>query len=143
MSIRAVPYFAFPGNAREAMEFYQSIFGGEMSLHTFGDFGAVPEGDPAHGGVMHTSITGGAIELAASDYDERFCDGQPLVTGNACTISLWGDDVEEGRRYFEQLAEGGRIEMAYEVQVWGDHYGGCIDRFGQSWSVNVGSGGGE
>ena len=84
-----------------------------------------------------TAITGGLIDLAASDYDERFRDGNPLVNGNHLQISLWGDDHDEGRRLFERLAEGGAVEMPFEPQVWGDTYGGCIDRYGQSWSVNV------
>ena len=137
MSIRTVPYFSFPGTARQAMEFYHSIFGGELTAHTFGEFGAVVDDDPARDGIMHTAITGGLIDLAASDYDERFCDGNPLVNGNHVQISLWGDDHDEGRRLFERLAEGGAVEMPFEPQVWGDTYGGCIDRYGQSWSVNV------
>lgn len=137
MTVRAVPYFSFPGTAREAMEFYRSIFGGTLECVTFGDMGVVPADDPAHGLIMHNTISGGLIELAASDWDERFCDGQPLVVGNGCTVSIWGDDLDEGRGLFEALAEGGRIEMPFEPQSWGDTYGSCVDRFGQSWSVNV------
>lgn len=136
MSIRAVPYFAFGGNAREAMEFYHSILGGELSAHSYGDFDMVPEEDPAHGYIMHTAIEGGSIDLAAADHDERFTGG-PLTKGNHLQVSLWSDSVDEGRRFFEALAEGGEVTMPYEQQPWGDHYGELIDKFGQSWSVDA------
>ncbi len=82
MTVKAVPYFSFPGTAREAMEFYHSIFGGELSAGTFGESGAVPEGDPAYDLMMHTSITGGALDLGASDHDDRFCNGESYSVGN-------------------------------------------------------------
>lgn len=141
MAIKAVSYLTFSGDAREAMEFYHSIFGGDLSAHTFGEFHAVPEGDPAHDWIMHNAITGGAIDLAASDYDPRLSpDNAPYVIGNHLSISLWGDDLEEGRRYFDSLSEGGTVTMPFEPQVWGDTYGQLKDRFGIEWSVNVGTG---
>ena len=143
MTIQAVPYFAFPGNARDAMEFYHSIFGGDLRVITFGDFNVVPESDPAHGYVMHAALTTPQFTLAASDYDERFTEGVKYSVGANLSVSLWGDDVEEGRKIFEQLAEGGRIEMEFGPQDWGAEYGSVVDRFGQSWSVNVETGGGE
>lgn len=139
MTVSAVPYFTFNGNARQAMEFYHSIFGGDMRAVTFGEFQAVPAGDPAYEWVMHTAITGGVITLAASDYDPRLVPGnEPYVVGNHLSISLWGDDLEEGRGYFEKLSEGATVVMPFESQMWGDTYGQLIDRFGIEWSVNVG-----
>ncbi|RRJ86792.1 VOC family protein [Gulosibacter macacae] len=137
MTIQAVPYFSLPGTAREAMEFYHSIFGGELTAHTFGEFHAVEEGDPATDYIMHTSIVGGVVTLGASDYDPRFGGGKPHEFGNALSVSLWGNDVDEGRRYFEALAEGGTIATAFEPQVWGASYGELTDKFGVTWSVNV------
>ena len=137
MTIQAVPYFAFPGTAREAMEYYQSIFGGELRLITFGDFNVVPDTDPAHGHVMHAALVTPVLTLAASDYDERFTGGTPYTVGENLSVSLWGDDVDEGRRIFEQLANGGTVTMEFGPQDWGANYGSCVDRFGQSWSVNV------
>lgn len=140
MSIRAVPYFAFDGTAREAMEFYHSIFGGELTAHTYGEFQMVGADDPAFFSIMHTAITGGVVDLAASDYDERF-GGEPLNVGNHLQVSLWGDDIEEGRRYFEALADGGKVTMPYELQPWGDNYGELVDRFGRTWSIDTNAGG--
>ena len=131
MSIKPVPYFAFNGNAREAMEFYRSIFGGELTVHTFGDFQMVGEDDPAFGSVMHADLEGGIAELAASDFDERFT-GEPLKKGNHLQIALFGDSVDEARGYFEALAAGGEVIAPFELQAWGDHYGELVDKFGQS-----------
>lgn len=136
MTIRPVPYFAFDGTAREAMEFYQSIFGGELSVHTFGEFGMVEESDPAFDSVMHAGLEGGVAELAGSDFDERFT-GEPLTKGNNLQIALFGDSVDEARGYFEALAAGGSVTTPFEHQDWGDHYGELVDKFGQSWSVDA------
>lgn len=136
MTLQAVPYFAFPGTAREAMEFYHSIFGGELRMITFGDFNVVPADDPAHGYVMHAALVTPQLTLAASDFDERFTESSYSV-GSNLSVSLWGDDVDEGRRVFEQLAHEGEVEMEFGPQDWGANYGSCVDRFGQSWSVNV------
>lgn len=138
MAVNAVPYLTFNGTARQAMEFYHSIFGGEMNTATFGEFEAVPAGDPAFDWVMHTAITGGKVTLAASDYDPRLVPGnEPYVVGNHLSISLWGDDLEEGRGYFEALGQGGTVVMPFEPQMWGDTYGQLIDQFGIEWSINI------
>ncbi|MDJ1371324.1 VOC family protein [Gulosibacter molinativorax] len=139
MTVNAVPYLTFDGKAREAMEFYHGIFGGELNVATYGEFGT-PEDDPAHGWVMHAAITGGAITLAASDYDPRMTeDNAAYVVGNHLSISLWGDDIDEGTTYFNALSEGGTVGMPFETQIWGDTYGQLTDKFNIEWSVNVGA----
>lgn len=137
MTIRNVPYYAFAGNARQAMEFYQSIFGGELRVLTFGQMGApdLPAGMEEL--LAHGHLHGGVIELACSDHVERFMGQEPYGIGNHLSLSLWGDDVEEGRSYFEKLSEGGTINMPFEKQMWGDTYGHMTDKFGMVWSINV------
>lgn len=140
MTIRNVPYFAFPGNARAAVEFYRSIFGGQLDIITFGQMGdpSLPE-DMAEL-VAHAHLHGGVLELACSDYVEGFMGQEPYEIGNHLSLSLWGDDVAEGRSYFDKLAEGGVINMPYEEQMWGDTYGHVTDQFGMAWSINVSAG---
>jgi len=133
MTSRLNPYLSFNGNAREAMEFYRSVFGGDLTVNTFGDFG---NPDPAVADkVMHAQLESDAgYTLMASD----LMPDMPFNPGDTMTVSLSGDDGEDLRRYWEKLAEGGTVTMPLEKQMWGDEFGMCTDRFGVPWMVNIG-----
>ena len=126
-----VPYIAFSGQAREAMTFYQSVFGGELTISTYGDYGV--EGVPADA-VMHSTLAGEGFELMASDTPP----GMPLTQGNQVSLSLAGDDEARLRGWFEWLAAGGTVNVPLEKQVWGDLYGDVTDRYGLRWMVDIG-----
>jgi PhnB protein len=128
------PYLQFAGTAREAMEHYRDIFGGNLDMNTFGDFGAAEhEGDPINpDGIMHAQLsTDLGFTLMGSDL--------PPGMGSAQngSISLSGDEADVLRGYFEKLADGGRVDMPLERQMWGDEFGMCTDRHGISWMVNI------
>jgi len=126
------PYLSFRDNAREAMEFYHEVFGGELTLSTFGEFG-MAEGDSA-GLIMHAQLeTPSGFTLMASDTSP----GMDYVEGSRITVSLSGDDVDHLRRWFGRLAEGGTVQMPLEKQIWGDEYGSLVDRFGIPWMANI------
>lgn len=130
MANRLTPYLQFDGNAREAMTHYQSVFGGELELTTFGEFEL--EGPAEH--IMHSSLSNDAgLALMGSDTPPG---DTYSPTGNV-GISLFGNDDAQLRREWEQLAEGATILMPLEKQMWGDVYGQCIDRFGIMWMVNI------
>jgi PhnB protein len=133
MTSRLNPYIAFTDNARTAMEFYKSVFGGNLTLNTFGDFG---NPDPAVANlVMHAQLeTDQGYTIMASDT----APGMPARTGSRITVSLSGDDAEL-RDYFAKLAEGGTIALPLEKQQWGDEFGMLTDQFGVDWMVNVSS----
>jgi PhnB protein len=57
--------------------------------------------------------------------------------GSRISISLSGDDADELRGYWRQLAEGGTVMVPLEKQMWGDEFGMCADRFGINWMVNI------
>jgi PhnB protein len=131
---RLNPYLNFAGSARQAMEFYESVFGGKLEVMTFADAGA--EGMPDPQQVMHASLeTPSGFTLMASDLPP----GMELQTGNSMSVSLSGDDDEELRRYWSALSADGTVTMPLERQMWGDDFGACTDRFGVSWMVNIGS----
>jgi len=133
VATRLNPYLRFNGDARQAMEFYQSVFGGELRANTFGEFGM--QGSPQADQIMHAQLeTESGYTLMASDTPP----GMPYNAGDTITISLSGDE-EVLRTYFEQLADGGRIGTPLEKQMWGDEYGDLTDRFGVRWMVNIGS----
>ncbi len=132
MTSRLNPYLTFDGNAREAMQFYHSVFGGQLQIDTFGDFGS---SDPAIADkVMHAMLTTdrGYI-LMASDT----APGMAYNPGNTITCSLSGDQGEGLEEAWEKLSDGGTVTMPFEKQMWGDLYGMCIDRFGVPWMVDV------
>jgi PhnB protein len=132
MPSRLNPYIAFDGNAREAMEFYRDVFGGDLTINTFGEFG---NPDPAIAdGTMHAQLeTERDFTLMASDGPP----GAELTTGDNISVSLSGDDGDELRGYWDKLSEGGTVTMPLEKQMWGDEFGMCVDRFGINWMVNV------
>jgi PhnB protein len=131
MTSRLNPYITFAGNAREAMEFYQSALGGVLAMNTFGEFGNPgPDGDK----IMHANLeTPDGFALMASDTPP----GMPAPTGNNMAVSLSGDDTDRLRGYWSQLTEGAEITMPLELQVWGDEFGQLTDKFGIQWMVNI------
>lgn len=126
------PYISFDGNAREALEFYQGVFGGELSVNTFGEFGN--EDAAVKDKIMHGNLsTPSGYTLMASD----LMPGMEHRPGTTMTVSLSGDDADELKGYFEKLAEGGTVTMELAKQAWGDEYGMCTDRFGIDWMVDI------
>ena len=134
MSSRLNPYLNFDGTARQALETYREIFGGTLTISTFGESGA-PDGlDPD--GVMHGLLeTASGAVLMASDVPP----GAPPSHGGSITLCLNGDDGDTLRAWFARLAEGGSVSVPLERQMWGDEFGQCEDRFGIGWMVNIGA----
>jgi PhnB protein len=131
MATRLNPYISFDGNAREAIEFYRDVFGGELNINTFGEFG-VPQESPDK--VMHSMLeTDGGFTLMASDTPSHI----EYDPGTNISISLSGEDGDELRGYWEKLSGGGTVSVPLEKQMWGDEFGSCVDRFGITWLVNI------
>ncbi len=131
MTSRLNPYLSFANDARKAMEFYRGVFGGELTVSTFGEagMGSGPDADK----VMHAQLeTPAGYTLMASDSPE----GMSHSSGSQISVSLSGDD-EALRGYFAALAEGGSVTMPLEKQMWGDEFGMVVDRFGTPWMVNI------
>ena len=121
-------YIHFPGTARQALEFYQGIFGGELSLNTFAQFGRDdgPAEAIAHGMLM------GTVELAGADAagEERPLRAEGLM------LSLLGTAPGETlRTWFDQLSDGGDVVDPLQARPWGATDGQVVDRFGVRWLV--------
>ncbi|NUR07178.1 MAG: VOC family protein [Nocardioidaceae bacterium] len=131
MASRLNPYLSFDGTAKEAMEFYRDVFGGELNINTFGEFGMEgPQADK----VMHSQLeTTSGFTLMGSDFPPDMEQSH----GNDVTVSLSGDDEAELRGYWDKLSADGKVSMALEKQMWGDTFGMCTDRFGTDWMVNI------
>jgi PhnB protein len=131
MASRLNPYISFNGNAREAMEFYTSVFGGELTTSTFGEYG---DTGPGSDGIMHAQLeTPSGYTIMASDTPE----GMSYEPGTNITVSLSGDDSDELRGYWTKLSDGGTVAVPLEKQMWGDEFGQLTDRFGIGWLVNI------
>jgi PhnB protein len=137
MAISLNPYLSFRGNAREAIEFYQDVFGAKATVSTFAELNAVQ--DPSEADlVMHADIEGPeGIRFFASDTPNRM----EYQEGSNFSMSLSGQSDSEGQLsgYFDKLADGGTVLMPLEKAVWGDTFGMCKDRFGITWLVNIGA----
>ena len=141
MSSKLNPYLSFQDSARDAMQYYQSVFGGELNITTFADFGQ--SGGPEANLVMHAALESpSGYTLYASDTPP----GMEFHPGSQITVSLSGDDGDELRGYWDKLsADGNRtgggfhvvVTMPLERQAWGDEFGMCADRFGINWMVNI------
>ena len=132
MTTRLNPYLSFNGDAKQAMEFYQQVFGGTLDLNTFGAFGQsdAPEADKIMHGMLETSS---GFTLMGADVPP----GMTHSPGNNFAVSLSGDDDAELRGYWEKLSVGGSVSVPLEKQMWGDVFGMCTDRFGIPWMVNI------
>jgi PhnB protein len=127
------PYLNFRDNARQAMDFYQSVFGGELVRSTFEEYQASE--DPAEKDkIMHSTLTtDNGLVLMAADTPNNM----DYTPGTNYSVSLSGDDDAELRGYWEKLSEGGAVGMPLEQAPWGDSFGMCTDKFGVSWLVNI------
>jgi PhnB protein len=135
MTTRLNPYLGFRDNARQAMEFYQSVFGGELVLSTFGEANASE--DPAEADrIMHGQLeTSSGYTLMGADTP----NSMEYSAGSSHSISLSGgsEDEEELRGYYEKLAGSGQAIMPLDKAPWGDTFGMCVDGYGVSWLVNI------
>jgi len=133
MPTKLNPYLGFKDNARAAMEFYKSVFGGKLEFHTFKEYQASQ--DPSEDDkIMHSMLEAdNGITFMASDTPSSM----PYTPGAVISMSLNGDDEEELRAYFDKLSDSGKILMPLEKAPWGDIFGMCVDKFGIRWMVNV------
>jgi len=133
MQTRLNPYLNFKDNTRQAMRFYESVFGGKLTLNTFKDYHASQ--DPSEDNkIMHALLeAGNGITLMAADTPNRM----EYHPGSNFSISLSGDNESELKGYFQKLAAGGKVSMPLEKAAWGDSFGMCTDQFGVNWMVNI------
>jgi PhnB protein len=133
MTVRLNPYLNFKDNARDAMEFYKSVFGGELDVNTFGDLGGGVEANEQDL-IMHAMLTGANdIVLMGADTPSHM----EFTEGSNSQISLSGDDEGTLRGYWDRLSDGGTVTVPLEKAPWGDTFGMCTDKYGVPWMVNI------
>ena len=131
--IQLNPYINFNGNARQAMEFYQGIFGGKLTMNTYAEFHASEDANEANK-IMHSSLeTDSGILFMASDSP----NSMEYHRGNTMSMSLSGTNEAEIRDYWNKLSDGATINIPLEKAPWGDKFGMLTDKFGVDWLVNI------
>ena len=129
--IKLEPYIFFKGNAREAMEFYKSVFGGELNVTTYKDSGMNIEGTSPDW-LMHASLEGGEVKIMASDTVQASPEAKKV------SLSLGGTDEAKMRKMFDELSAGGKVFSALKKEAWGDLFGSFTDKYGIEWMMNIG-----
>lgn len=132
METRLNPYITFPGNAREALEFYHDVFGGKLTVTTYAEYG-MAEGEAGEK-VMHGMLRtdAGFILMGADTLPDT-----PFAAGTNVAVNLSGHDGERLLDYWHKLSAGGTITVPLGSEVWGDEFGMCTDRFGTVWRVDI------
>ena len=131
--VRLNPYLSFRSDARAAMEFYRSVFGGELTITPFGSFDMGQ--DPSENDlVMHSQLeTPDGLTLMASDTPGSMTYTKPA----GVSISIDGDDGEALEGWWSALAEGGTITMPLDSPPWGGKFGMLTDKYGIDWMISV------
>jgi PhnB protein len=132
MTARLNPYLSFDDTAADAMEFYRSVFGGELQVNRFRDMPMPGIDDSDADKVMHAMLAvSDSVTIMGADTPssmERSANG---------TVSLSGDDDATLRAWWGGLSEGATVTMPLEVAPWGDAFGQLTDRFGVAWMFNI------
>lgn len=125
------PYIAFPGNCREAIEFYKAALDAEvLFVQTVGDSPMKNMG-PAEN-IMHCTIKVGGSTIMMCDNPGP--DAPPA--GGNISLTVGVKDAAEAKRAFDNLSQGGTVVMPLEKTYWAEAFGMLKDKFGISWMVN-------
>ncbi|BDH59042.1 VOC family protein [Tsukamurella sp. PLM1] len=135
MTVILNPYISFSDNAREALEFYRDVFGGELEISTFEGMPPEMGVDPSFvNNVMHGQLTTpDGFTLMCADTPP----GMSRTKGDDVSVSLSGDDLPKLTGWWEKLSAGGTVVAPFLQAPWGATFGMCVDRFGVHWMVNA------
>lgn len=128
------PYLIFNGSCKEAMEFYQSILSGKLSMQTYAESG-MPTSEEDKNKIIHARLDNDTLTFMASDDNKK----SPVQMGNNIHMSIVGSDETLLTTYFNKLSVGGKVDMPLAKQFWGDTFGMLTDKFGLHWMVNIAS----
>lgn len=133
MSINVTPHLNFRGNAREALEFYQTVFGGDLVVASYADMG---NADPASA----DQVTWGQV-VSDSGFHVMAYDVYPHLPyeqgKDPFFVSVRGTDADELQRYWDKLSEGAEVKQPLGPTQWAPLYGQLTDRFGITWVLDI------
>ncbi|OLL75300.1 PhnB protein, putative DNA binding 3-demethylubiquinone-9 3-methyltransferase domain protein [Pseudonocardia sp. Ae168_Ps1] len=151
MSLTTTPHLNFHGDARAALAFYRSVFGGELTVHTYADFG-MPQDRPGADGVVFGQVrtaegfhvmaydvpgrTGGSADAAGTTRREN----GTTITTSPFFVSVQGHTLDEVQAYWDRLSVGASIVEPLAASAWSPGFGMLTDGFGVTWSLGVAAG---
>jgi PhnB protein len=131
------PYLFFGGNCRDAFTRYQEIFGGELVLLTSSDApGDEPVPPEQADLIIHAALTFGDDQLLMASDDTMSGSFGPV---HGMQVNYAADDVDEARRVFDALADGGTVHQPLGETFFSPAFGMCVDRFGTPWMISTAS----
>ena len=139
MTVAMTPYLRYGGVARDAMELYHSVFGGELSFMTFAE-GAGETNPQVADQIMHSSLyVDRGLHLMASDTHPDMNVGP----NGTIAISGSGEDgpseIDTLKDWWSKLSKDSHIDIPLEQAPWGDYFGQLTDRYGVTWMFNIGA----
>lgn len=132
---KLIPYLMFDGNCEEALNFYKAIFGATLAVVNRYDNPAMKAPEHYKNKILHA-------RLEINEYFALFASdtypGKPVhkTSGDVSFSIIYKDDLEEAKKVFEKLAEGGNTGMPFAKQFWGDWHGNLTDKYGFNWNIN-------
>lgn len=127
------PYLSFRTEARQAMEFCQSVLGGDLEINVFGEFPDMVQNPDQKDLVMHAQLTtSDGLVLMGSDTP----DGMPFEPPQGFSVSLSGNTQEKTQAVWDALSDGAAITMPLDTPPWGGTFGMLVDRFGVPWMLH-------
>ncbi|MGW9627952.1 VOC family protein [Microbacterium sp. NPDC055521] len=131
------PYLSFRDNAREALERYQHVLGGELQIMTFGSMPELPQDSSERELVLHGQLTtDDGLILMASDTPAHMEYQEP----QGVAISISGTEVDRLRAIWDGLLDGGTATAPLGAAPWGGDFGMLVDRFGVAWMLSIDTG---
>jgi PhnB protein len=132
-NIELVPYLQFHGNCEEALNFYKDILNGRIEIASRYDNPAMKAPEDFKNKILHASFFFGNYMMFASDMmPKKLSD----TVHNNIAMSLGLHDENMAKDIFDRLSAGGKINVPFKKQFWGDWHGNFTDRFGIRWMVN-------
>ncbi|ETT54606.1 VOC family protein [Paenibacillus sp. FSL P4-0338] len=134
MTVKLTPYITLEGRTQEAIQFYAQTMGAEvLSILTYGDMPDLPDTfpDEVRSLVAHAKVQVGGTELMFSDTP----GGTPVESGKRVTICITTDSVEESRRIFDALQEGGQVNMPFREEPFSPGFGDLTDKYGVTFQI--------
>lgn len=129
------PYLSFHTNAREAMDFYHSVLGGDLQVMDFTAFEDMGVPEEERGLVMHSQLTTpDGFVLMGSDTPSHV----PYVPAAGIAVSISGPDEDQLRAFWDGLSAGGNVTMPLGTPPWGGLFGMFTDKFGIDWMISSG-----
>jgi len=148
MAITTTTHLNFRGDARAALEFYRSVFGGDAAITTYGDVGS-PQNVPGADAVLFGRLeTAEGFRIMAYDIPGQHGDSKEVagstwrengatITTQPFFVSVRGETFEEVRAYWDRLADGASIVEPLAASAWSPGFGMLTDRFGVTWVLDV------